>query len=303
MIKRCESNPIISYEAFPFRCIDISSAGAVKLGDEYILLISVQNLEGFYSIHAARSNDGESFVVNEQPLLYPVQQGNLAIYERNGVLDARITQLDDAYYITYDALGDHGHCLALAKTERFEKILRLGIISQPDDRAGALFPKKINGAYVRLECPWSGSSIWVNYSQDLEYWGGSEIIMSPREGFWDASRISGATPPIEIDEGWLFFYSGVKDTSAGPVFRIGAAILDKDDPSKLVARTNVPILTPRMQYERVGDIPNFIFSCGAILEDDGEIKLYYGAADSCICLGTAHVSEIVAACRESVTEP
>ena len=120
--------------------------------------------------------------------------------------------------------------------------------------------------------------------------------MTPRGGFWDPSRIGTATPPIEISEGWLIVYYGVKDTSAGPLFRLGAAILDKENPAKVVGRTNVPILSPRENYERIGDVPNLVFSCGAILEPNGELKLYYGASNSCICIGTTDIGAIVAAC-------
>jgi predicted GH43/DUF377 family glycosyl hydrolase len=101
---------------------------------------------------------------------------------------------------------------------------------------------------------------------------------------------------MEVDQGWLLIYYGVKGTAGGPLFRLGAAILDAEDPSNVIARSNIPILGPRERYERIGDQPNLIFSCGAVLEEDGEVKLYYGGADSCICLGTAEVDEILRVC-------
>lgn len=302
IIHRFEDNPIISIDDLTFQCADVCNAGAIKVEDEYILLITIKNLEGYDSIYTARSVDGIMFEIGHEPILAPLKDGELAVYEERGVRDARITALEDSFYISYDAAGRHGFCLALARTDDFRTVERLGIVSEPDIKAGVLFPKKLNGKYVRLERPWSGASIWVNYSDDLEFWGGSEFLMAPRGGFWDASRIGAATPPMLIDEGWLFVYYGIKDTSAGPLFRLGAALLDADNPARIVGRTNVPILTPRMPYERVGDIPNLVFSCGAIIEPDREIKLYYGAADSCICLGTTAVSNIVEACMESERE-
>jgi len=126
--------------------------------------------------------------------------------------------------------------------------------------------------------------------------------MSPRGGHWDNSRIGVGTPPAEIDEGWLFVYYGIRETTAGPLFRLGAAILDKENPAQVVGRTNVPILSPREHYERIGDIGNLVFTCGAIIEPDDEVKLYYGGSNSCLCLGTTSVQDVVHACHKSSPE-
>ena len=142
----------------------------------------------------------------------------------------------------------------------------------------------------------------MTYSDDLEYWGWSEVVMTPRSGFWDNNRIGAATPPMETEQGWLFIYYGVRQTSSGPIFRLGAAMLDAESPIQVLGRTNVPILSPREEYERIGDVNNLVFSCGAIIEPDGEAKLYYGAANSCICVGTTKVQSIIHACLESKKE-
>jgi predicted GH43/DUF377 family glycosyl hydrolase len=226
----------------------------------------------------------------------------LAIYEERGVLDGRVVLLEGVYYICYDALGRHGYRAALARTEDFRTVQRIGHVSEPDTKGGVLFPRKIKGKYARLERPWEGRSIWVSYSEDLEYWGWSEVVATPRGGFWDSDHIGIATPPIEIDPGWLFIYYGIKQTSTGPLFRLGAVILDAENPTEILGRTNAPILSPREDYERIGDVSNLVFSCGAIIEPNGEVRLYYGAADSCICLGTAKVQNIVQACLKSEKE-
>ncbi len=127
------------------------------------------------------------------------------------------------------------------------------------------------------------------------------MVLTPRGGFWDSDRIGVAAPPVEIDNGWLSLYYGVKQTSAGPLIRIGAAILEKENPSSVISRTNIPILSPREEYERIGDVPNIVYACGAIFESD-LVKLYYGAADSCICVGIAKIQDIVSACFNSVSE-
>jgi len=302
IVHRWEGNPIITIDDLSFRCGDIRNAGAVKVDQEYILLITIESLEGFFSIYPARSADGYYFEVDDHPLLAPSRQESFAIYEEEGVLDPRITLLNDEYYISYNALGRHGYRLGLARTRDFKSIERLGLVSEPDTKAGVLFPKKIKGRYARLERPWAGNSIWISFSDDLEYWGWSEIVMTPRAGFWDSDRIGAATPPMEIDQGWLLIYYGIKQTSSGPLFRLGAAILDAENPIRVLGRTNVPILSPREEYERIGDVTNLVFSCGAIIEPTGEVKIYYGAANSCISLGTTKIEKIIEAHMESEKE-
>ena len=302
IVHRWEGNPAITLEDLSFPVSDICNAGAIKIDGEYVLLLSIQTLEGYHRIHVARSRDGFRFDVEPEPLITPSTEGPDEVYDDHGVLDGRITPLDGTYYITYDALSKHGYRLGLVKTTDFKSVEPVGLMSEPDTKAGVLFPEKIKGKYARLERPWEGGSIWVSYSDDLTYWGWSEVVMTPRGGFWDYHRIGVAVPPMAIDLGWLFCYYGVKETSAGPLFRLGAAILDRHDPAKVIGRTNVPILSPREEYERIGDIPNLVFSCGAVIEDDGVYRIYYGAANSCICVGTAKVEDIVHACSESAKE-
>ncbi len=222
------------------------------------------------------------------------------MFEAQGVADPRITFLEDEYYIVYTALSRYGQRLGLARTKDFTGIERLGFISEPDNHNGALFPKKFGDYYVRLERPKERGNIWISYSKDLFYWGRSEKLMSPRGGgFWDCDRIGTSVPPIEIAEGWLLIYYGVKVTSTGPIFRLGAAILHRDVPSRVIARSDVPILSPREYYERVGDSTNMIFSSGAILEEDKDsLKIYYGGANMGINLGTVSIKQIVKNCFE-----
>jgi len=302
IVHRWEGNPIITIDDLSFMCGDICNAGAVKIGKEYILLLSIQSLEGFYSIYPARSTDGYYFQVSDQPLLAPSKRGPFAIYEELGVLDPRISLLEGAYYIFYDAFGLHGYRLGLARTRDFTSVKRLGLVSEPDTKAGTLLPRKIKGKYARLERPWAGSSIWISFSDDLEYWGWSEVVITPRAGFWDSDRIGVAAPPLEIEQGWLLIYYGIKQASSGPLIRLGAAVLDTENPQNVVGRTNVPILSPREEYERIGDVTNLVFSCGAIIEPNGEVRIYYGAANSCICLGTTGIEKIVEAYMESEKE-
>ncbi|MCP4640664.1 MAG: glycosidase [bacterium] len=302
IVHRWEGNPVITLDDLSFPVSDICNAGVVKIDGEYVLLVTIQTLEGGYQIYEARSTDGFKFDVHDEALIAPLLEGPDAAYCEHGTLDPRITSLDGEYYITYDAVSRHGYRLGLAKTTDFKKIESLGLMSLPDTKAGALFPVKFNGKYARLERPWEGGSIWVSYSDDLVHWGWAEAVMTPRGGFWDYHRIGTAAPPMKIDEGWLLIYYGIKETSAGPLFRLGAAILDGEDPGKVNGRTNVPILSPREEYERLGDVPNLVFSCGATIEENDEIRIYYGAANSCICVGTTKLSRVIEACHDSGKE-
>jgi len=302
IIRRWKENPVITSEDIPFKCLDMYNAGGIRIDGEYLLLISIEKLDGKPAIFEARSEDGLFFEIEREPFIGLSTDADFREYEEMGVLDARITPLNDAFYIVYLAMGRHGIVLVLGKTKDFKDFERIDIVSQPDTKGGALFPRKINGRFALLERPSYGGSIWIAYTNDLLTWGARKVVLTPRAGFWDQGRIGCAVPPIETEAGWLLFYYGVKKTSAGTITKIGAAILDKDDPANVVHRSIIPILSPRKLYERIGDLNNFVFSTGAILEDTGEIKLYYGAADNCICLGTTTLPEIIDFCQNGLEE-
>lgn len=302
IIHRWEGNPVVTMEDLSFRASDICNAGAVKVGDTYLLLITIESLRGHKNLYLARSTDSHYFEVDDEPFIKPSTDKAFIKHEEIGIADGRITPFEDHYYIIYTAESRHGFRLGLARTDDFENVTRLGLISEVDTKGGTLFPEKINGRYARFERPWSGSRIWISYSDDLIYWGGYEALLSPRPGYWDAGRVGDAVPPIRLKDGrWLLIYYGIKDTSSGPLFKIGAVFLDPDNPARVLARTNIPILSPRKRYERVGDIPNIVFSCGGILEGE-KLLLYYGASDSCICLGSTTIHEIEQECVKSKGE-
>jgi predicted GH43/DUF377 family glycosyl hydrolase len=299
IVERWYKNPIITLENVPFPCNTVFNAGATKFGDEYILLMRVEDLAGRSVFALARSDDGYHFSVDPAPAMEPSKEEPFRSYERRGIEDPRITYLEGEYYIMYTAYSRYGSRLALCKTSDFKNYERIALISQPENKDGSMFPRKVGGRYVRLDRPYGGGSgnIWLSYSPDLIHWGDSEVVMTTRAGFWDADRIGASAPPIETEYGWLEIYHGVKNTSAGPLYRMGAVLLDIDNPAKVICRSAVPILTPREYYERVGDVGNVVFACGAILEDEGRLRIYYGAADTCICLGFANLDELVDRCR------
>ncbi|HDZ22156.1 hypothetical protein LCGC14_1002420 [marine sediment metagenome] len=298
VVTRWQENPILTREDIPFPCNTVFNAGAAKVGDEYILLLRVEDLRGHSVLALACSEDGYHFTVHDEPVMVPSREGEFGVYERKGIEDPRITRIGDTYYIIYTAVSDFGARLALAKTEDFRSFERIALISEPENKDGALFPRKIDGCYVRLDRPMVGSTgnIWISYSDDLVSWRDSRVLMTVRGDCWDSWRIGASAPPIETEYGWLEIYHGVKETSHGPIYRLGAAMLDRDDPTKILCRSSIPILAPREDYERTGDIPNVVYSTGAIMEEDGALKIYYSGADTCICVGTVRLEELMQFC-------
>jgi len=294
-LTRWKNNPIISLEDIPFRCNTVFNGSPVKMKDEYLLLLRVEGQQGYSFFALARSKDGYHFKVDNKPVMMPEKTGPFSKYESKGIEDPRVTFLDNVYYILFTAYSKWGPRIEIAKTDDFKKYERIALISEPGNKDGVLFPEKIMGNYARLDRPIGNQigSIWISYSDDLVHWGHHKVILTPHFGFWDSFRVGASAPPIKTEEGWLEIYHGVKMTSAGPIYRIGSALLDLDDPSRVIARCDEPLLSPREYYERIGDVNNIIFPCGAIVEPRGEIKIYYGAADTCICVATTNLDELL----------
>jgi predicted GH43/DUF377 family glycosyl hydrolase len=298
LLHRWEGNPILTLADIPYRCNTVFNGSPVKVDGEYLILLRVEGQQGYSFFALARSRDGVSFVVDDEPCMLPASDGEWGVWESRGIEDPRITFIDGIYYILYTAVGQHGHCIALAATTDFRTFERIAVISEPGNKDGVLFPEKINGLYARLDRPIGSGigSIWISYSPDLVNWGRSELVFTPRARCWDSHRIGASAPPILTKFGWLEIYHGVKMTSSGPIYRIGAVMLDRNDPASVIGQCLAPLLSPREDYERIGDVGNVVFACGVVVESDGEVKVYYGAADTAICVATADLDDIIASC-------
>jgi beta-1,4-mannooligosaccharide/beta-1,4-mannosyl-N-acetylglucosamine phosphorylase len=293
---RYSGNPIITKEDIPFPCNTVFNAGAARYKDEFILLLRVEGPEGKSFFCIARSEDGFNFRIEKEPVMQPSIEAPFSKFEKRGIEDPRITEIEGVFYIMYTAYSSHGPRLALAKTEDFREFQRIALVSQPENKDGVLFPEKFNGRYARLDRPSTsyGSDIWISFSEDLVHWGDSESVMLTRPGFWDMKKIGAGAPPILTEQGWLEIYHGVKGTSGGNIYRLGCAMFDKHDPSKLIGRCLFPILSPTEDYERVGDVHNVVFTCGAVpLKEKREVLVYYGACDTCICAAVAKLDELI----------
>ena len=247
----------------------------------------------------ARSLDGLKFAADPEPFLIPIQDGPFAAYEEFGVEDPRVTKVEDEYLIAYSAYSRNGVRIALARTNDFVEVERVSLITQADYRNTVIFPEKFNGLYARLDRPHSEISpwsIWITYSPDLRFWGESQLVMKPVPYHWDEMKIGPGAPPIKTQQGWLSIYHGVFQTMDGSVYRLGVALHDLHDPSKVVGVSDSWILQPEDPWEVTGYVHNVVFSCGAVPEPDGNVKIYWGGADSVMCVGEANLADLVALC-------
>ncbi len=306
IVKRYKGNPILTKEDIPYKVETVHNAAVVKYDGKYVMLFRSHLDNGRCILGLADSDDGFNFTARPQPFMTPSSDGVFAEYEAYGVEDPRITFLEGAYYITYSAYSKHGVRIALAKTHDFQSVQRVALITQADYRNTVLFPEKINGRYVRLDRPHSDISpwaIWVTFSEDLKYWGDSQVVMKPVTYHWDEMKIGPGAPPIKTDKGWLSIYHGVYPTMDGSVYRLGVALHKLDDPAKIIAVGDRWILTPEDPWELAGYVHNVVFSCAAVPEDDGTVKIYWGGADTVMCAGTANINELVDFCLANQRDP
>ncbi len=295
LLTRYHGNPILTYKNLPFNCNAIYNPGAVKIGKKYVLLARVEDGRRDNKLHIAISDDGYHFKVNPEPIKIIGDEEN-DIWGKH-MYDPRITYLEETYYVTYCAqdFGENVR-IGLLKTKDFVTFEQMPFITEPWNRNCALFPEKINGLYARIDRPMNGNQVMnmVSYSPDLIYWGRSKPIkLEPQT--WFREKWGMGPTPIKTDKGWLLIIHGVW-LAVNYVYRLGVVLLDYEKPSEVIGQCPEFILTPREDYERTGDTMNCVFSNGAILEPDRELKVYYGASDTCICLATAHIDELIDAC-------
>jgi predicted GH43/DUF377 family glycosyl hydrolase len=298
-VTRYQGNPILTKDDVPYPVQTVHNAGVTKSDGRYMMLFRSHLDTGRSIIGLAESEDGFDFKVRPGPFMVPSKEPGFCEYEEFGVEDPRITHLEGAYYITYNAYSRHGVRIGLAKTLDFESVERVAFITQADYRNAVLFPEKINDRYIKLDRPHSDISpwsIWMSFSPDLRHWGDSRLVMKPVPYHWDQMKIGPGAPPIRTDKGWLNIYHGVFPTMAGHVYRLGVALHKLDDPAHILGVGDRWILQPEDQWEVTGYVHNVVFTCGAVPEDDGTLKLYWGGADKVMCAGTAIIDELVELC-------
>jgi beta-1,4-mannooligosaccharide/beta-1,4-mannosyl-N-acetylglucosamine phosphorylase len=296
LFKRYAGNPILTPASWPYQANATFNPGAIEHNGETLLLVRVEDMRGFSHLTIARSKDGKTnWRIDGKPFLEPdpgIKEGQW------GLEDPRIVYLEDRqqYAITYVSFSKGGPTVSLALSHDFKTIERRGAMLPPEDKDASLLPRKINGRYVLIHRPIirGEAHIWISFSPDLKYWGDHKILIPVRPGWWDSSKVGLGPPLIETKAGWLVIYHGIRVTASGSLYRVGLALLDLDEPWKVIRRSDRWVFGPRERYERVGDVPGVTFPTGITVDKkSGELHVYYGAADSCICLATAKLDNLV----------
>ena len=303
IVDRYPNNPILTGADFPpdSGIVRVFNSGVIKWRGRYIMACRAEDQALVGRIWIAESSDGYHFVPRPAPVALPEDDPEYAEYTAGMIYDPRITELDGRFYLVHAAHSAHTCRLSLLETVDFDQFKWLGFISETDNRNGVLFPEKIKGLYARLDRPNPGEDfgdIWVSYSPDLIFWGRSRCVLRNCQVHWAWSKIGPATVPIRTPEGWLTIFHGVRtQCKSHYVYQLGVCLLDLEEPHRVLYRAEQAILEPRELYELVGQTPSVVFSAGAVVEDDGEVKIYYGGADTVMCLATTSVERLLHACK------
>ena len=305
ILQRHPANPILKPEDYP-GIYSMFNPSPVMVGKRTAMLVSLTHFTGRTSqTHVSWSDDGVHFTVEDKPFI------SIDILEKHGypydivcwnVIDNRITKIGDTYYILtpVSTMKFDSSVTLLGKTRDFKTYELIEIIALPRNRGVSLFSEKIGGKYYRLDRPGAGTgcfgSIWLSSSPDLIHWGCHRPVLPPGYAKWNTTKI-GPTPPIKTPQGWLTIVHGVRTPCDGCRYYISAVMLDLEQPWKVVGKMSSYLLYADAIYEANGHVDNVVFPCGAIADEaKDELRLYYGAADSRICLATGKLSDIIEAC-------
>jgi predicted GH43/DUF377 family glycosyl hydrolase len=300
LFHRHPANPILTAADWPYPVNTVFNPAAAQVDGETVVLARVEGLTGISHLTVARSANGvDGWRIDPEPLLAP-EPGVES--EEWGFEDARAVWVEElrCFVITCTAYGPAGPAVYLATTTDFRSVERHGVVINPEDKNAAILPERVDGKWILFHRPTTGFGIThpgisLSRSSDLSSWSPPETVMEARPGpWWDSLRIGIGPPLLKTEHGWLLVYHGVKETVAGALYRVGTALLDLEEPTRVIARSRNWILGPNELYERTGDVPNAIFPCGLTHDGaSGELRLYYGAADTSICLATAHIDDLL----------
>lgn len=261
----------------------------INFSDPRLIITPAQTyLTSISHLRLARSKDGISFEIEDEPAIFPAND-----YETFGLEDPRISLIDGIYYINYVAVCPFGVTTCLISTKDFNFFQRHGVIFYPDNKDVVLFPERVKGKYYALHRPVSSlfkkQDIWLAESPDLNAWGNHRRLFGPRAERWDEAKVGAGAVPFKVKQGWLEVYHGADRNNR---YCLGAALLDSKEPWKVLARSIEPIFEPEADYECNGFFGNVVFSCGLLCEDD-KLRIYYGAADTAICYAELSLKETI----------
>lgn len=309
------SRPVLTYRDIPYKAALIFNAGVTKFGGRYVMVfrndygsMDEHKLEGT-NIGLAYSDNGIDWKVEPKPCFV------LRDDEIRRAYDPRLTVIDRRCYMCFAVDTNHGLRGGIAVTDDFDKFEILSL-SAPDNRNMVLFPEKIGGYYCRLERPMPVYSrgrdrfdTWLSYSPDLRFWGESKLVLTVEDVPFANDKVGPGPPPVKTEKGWLATFHGViRDEAMGKngweaswkkKYYAGIMLLDLDDPSKIIGMSKEPLIATDQAYEvENGFRCDVIFPGGMLLEDSGEVKIYYGASDTYECMATADVNDLLKLCLD-----
>ena len=309
------SRPVLTYRDIPYKAALIFNAGVTKFGGRYVMVfrndygsMDEHKLEGT-NIGLAYSDDGINWKVEPKPC-FVLRDGEI-----RRAYDPRLTVIDGRCYMCFAVDTNHGLRGGIAVTDDFDKFEILSL-SAPDNRNMVLFPEKIGGYYCRLERPMPVYSrgrdrfdTWLSYSPDFKFWGESKLVLTVEDVPFANDKVGPGAPPVKTEKGWLATFHGViRDESMGKngweaswkkKYYAGIMLLDLDDPLKIIGMSKEPLIATDQAYEvENGFRCDVIFPGGMLLEDSGEVKIYYGASDTYECMATADVNDLLKLCLD-----
>jgi predicted GH43/DUF377 family glycosyl hydrolase len=309
LFRRHPGNPILTPADWPVPVNAVCNPAVARTGTATVLVCRVEDTRGISHLWAARSDDGlGGWRVDPAPLLSPrpgIED------EQWGFEDPRLVRVDElgTWVLTGTAFGPPGPAVFLATTD-LDTVDIWGTVCPPEDKNAALLARRVGGEWVLFHRPVSPLTgpkpdIWLSRSTDLVTWRNPQRVLACRDGaWWDAARVGLGPPPLETPHGWLVVYHGVRTTVAGGLYRVGLALVDRDEPGRVLHRSPDWVLSPATDYERIGDVPNVVFPCGAVHDPStDEYRLYYGAADTVIAVATARLGDLLTYLRSCPADP
>lgn len=295
VLKRNPNNPIVTPESVGGDVNSVHNSAIIRFKGAYLGIFRMEGQDLREGLYKGTSSDGLRWTIRPEPIqakpIYPDYPDVI----RKG-FDPRITKIGDTYYIVYSFWAwNHRSTVSILKTQDFDTFEHVGFPLPPQNRNGVLFPRQIGGKYVLLHRP-SGADdqdAYLSMSPDLIHWGDHQQVLRAGGG-WSWKKLGPGPAPIEIEEGWLMIFHGVRDTCSGSIYVAGGAILDREQPWKVLHRCKRYLLAPTEDYERIGDVFNVVFPTSAIHDEaTGQLDVYYGCADTRIGLAHGNIRQIV----------
>lgn len=295
IVRRYPGNPIITNEMMPFSCRGVFNSSAVKHDGRYVMILRCEGYNLWDSFWLAHSDDGFHWSIGDMIPLPDTEE-----YRKDGLnqYDPRITKIGDVFYITFCVHGRDVR-MGLMSTVDFRSFEWRGFITGAGFRNTVLFPEKIDGLYCALERPNETGDIWFTQSPDLRFWGQQKLVLRFKDVPWAWGKIGPCGTPIRTDRGWLILFHGVQIVCAHEsIYHAGVMLTQLDRPWEVIRFSTEPILTPETTHELIGHVPTVVFASSQIVEDDGSVKIYYGASDRYQCVAESTIDLLLEAAME-----